>query len=71
VQPARHISGWRQPAIGCHHIGRDFDTIEPNEALVQGLAVLRQLGLSDDADTVNRTAAPSRSAIRSALRAAV
>jgi len=33
---------------------RDFDTIELNEAFAaQALAVLRQLGLADDADNVN------------------
>jgi acetyl-CoA acetyltransferase len=33
---------------------RDFDTIELNEAFAaQALAVLRQLGLGDDADNVN------------------
>ncbi len=33
---------------------RDFDTIELNEAFAaQALAVLRQLGLADDAETVN------------------
>src|SRR5260370_13791024 len=34
---------------------RDFDTIELNEAFAaQALAVLRQLGLADDAENVNR-----------------
>jgi acetyl-CoA acetyltransferase family protein len=42
----------------------NFDVIELNEAFAaQSLAVLRGLGLSDDAEQVNRTAAPSPSAI--------
>ena len=41
----------------------DIDVIELNEAFAaQGLAVLRQLGLPDDAEHVNPTAVPSRSA---------
>ncbi len=44
-----------------------MDVIELNEAFAaQALAVLRELGLADDAATSIRTAAPSRSAIRSA-----
>ena len=45
----------------------DFDLIELNEAFAsQGLAVLRQLGVPEDPSTSIRTAALSRSAIRSA-----
>jgi len=32
----------------------DFDLIELNEALRPGIACLRQLGVKDDADFVNR-----------------
>jgi 3-oxoadipyl-CoA thiolase len=49
---------------------RDLDVIELNEAFAaQALAVMRELGLPDDAAHVNPTAARSRSAIRSARRA--
>jgi 3-oxoadipyl-CoA thiolase len=45
----------------------DMAVIELNEAFAsQALAVLRELGLADDAQHVTRTAAPSRSATRSA-----
>src|SRR5579859_737587 len=48
----------------------DFDLIELNEAFAsQGLACLRQLGVSDDAEHVIRMAAPLLLVIRSACRA--
>ena len=48
----------------------DYAVIELNEAFAsQSLACLRQLGLADDAAQSIRTAARSRSAIRSACRA--
>ena len=48
----------------------DIDVIELNEAFAsQALAVLRQLGLADEAERVNRMAAQSHSAIRSGCQA--
>ncbi|MDB5919419.1 MAG: pcaF [Massilia sp.] len=47
-----------------------MDVVELNEAFAaQGLAVMRDLGLADDAPTSTPTAARSPSAIRSALPA--